>query len=181
MKPPVFLDRDGVINENRSDYVRKPSQFKPVPGSLDAVRRLSEAGFPVVIVTNQSGIARGYYTRDVVLSIHSLAECALGMTGTTIAGIYFCPHHPDEMCGCRKPETGMVEAARKDHDLPPGGWIVGDADSDMELGRRSGLSTILVLTGRGAKQLEKLRAEGRPEPDHVVGSLADAADLILTP
>lgn len=180
MKPPVFLDRDGVINENRSSYVRKPAQWVPVPGAVESVARLYRAGYPVVVVTNQSGIARGYYSSHDVDAIHSVMAESFRAAGAELDAVYYCPHHPSQGCGCRKPETGMIDQARMENSFPTGGWIVGDAHSDMELGRRSGLSTILVLTGRGVSQLEKIRAEGETEPDHITGSLVSAVELILS-
>lgn len=180
MKLPVFLDRDGVINENRADYVRRPCQWVPIPGAVEAVVRLHEAGHPLVIVTNQSGIARGYYSETDVNAIHSVMKAAFRAAGADVSCFFYCPHHPSEDCGCRKPETGMVDTARREHSLPPGGWIVGDADSDMELGRRSGLKTVLVLSGRGKSQLEMIRKENRPEPDHITESLISASDIILS-
>ena len=180
MRPPVYLDRDGVINVNRSTYVRKPDHWIPFPGAVESVARLHRAGHPVVVVTNQSGIARGYYTANDVEAIHSLMFAAFKAAGAHVEAVLFCPHHPSEGCGCRKPETGMIDKALRDKALPMGGWMVGDADSDMELGRRSGLSTILVLTGRGVSQLEKIRAEKRPEPDYVTESLVSAVDIILS-
>ena len=147
---------------------------------MESVARLHRAGHPVVVVTNQSGIARGYYTEHDVEAIHSLMSTAFVTAGARVDGVYFCPHHPSEGCGCRKPETGMIDKARREKELPEGGWMVGDADSDMELGRRSGLSTILVLTGRGVSQLEKIRAGKGPEPDYITESLVSAVDIILS-
>jgi len=180
MKPPVFLDRDGVINENRSAYVRKPSQWVPIPGAVESVARLYRAGYPVVVVTNQSGIARGYYTENDVKEIHSVMSAAFQAAGARVGAVYYCPHHPSEGCTCRKPETGMIEMARSELSLPRGGWMVGDAHTDMELGRRTGLSTVLVLTGRGVSQLEKIRSDKQQEPDHITASLVSAVDMILS-
>jgi len=180
LRPPVFLDRDGVINRNRHDYVRRPSHWIPIPGAIDAAARLGRAGHPLVVVTNQSGIARGYYTEEDVELIHRVMSCAFRAAGVRPCGILYCPHHPDDRCRCRKPAPGMVEEARRTLSLPRGGWMVGDAESDMELGRRSGLATILVETGRGAAQLEMILERGLTPPDHVVPSLREAADLILS-
>lgn len=179
MKPPVYLDRDGVINQNRSDYVREPRHWVPIPGAVEAVARLRREGHPVIVVTNQSGVARGYYTESAVQDIHRVMTASFRAAGADVDGVYFCPHGPSGGCGCRKPETGMIDRARREHSLSAEGWIVGDADSDMELGRRSGLETILVLTGRGYPQLDLIRKQGRPEPDHVTESLASAVDIIL--
>lgn len=181
MKLPVFLDRDGVINTNRADYVKTPSEWLPIPGAISAMAELYRAGHPLVVVTNQSGIGRGYYTPEAVDLIHDVMLCALGAAGVPPVPIMYCPHHPGEGCACRKPETGMIDQARLDLNLPEGGWLVGDADSDMELGRRSGLETVLVLSGRGADQLEIIKAENRVMPDHVTGSLVSAIEIILAP
>jgi len=178
---PVYLDRDGVINANRADYVRSLDQWEPINGSLEAVARLSSVGHPVIILTNQSAVARGYCTEDDVRDIHTRMEQMVKECGGSITGIYHCPHHPDDGCPCRKPATGMIEMARKEHGLGTGGWMVGDAASDIQMGINAGLSTILVLTGRGADQLEKIRKSGMSEPDFIAGDLAEASLIILRP
>lgn len=180
MKLPVFLDRDGVINENRSDYVKTPAEWVPVPGAIAAAAMLHRAGHPLVVVTNQSGIGRGYYTSKAVESIHKVMQNAFTSAGIPAVPVMYCPHHPDDKCSCRKPETGMIDRAKQEYDLPDRGWMVGDAHSDMELGRRSGLITILVLTGRGTSQLEMIRAENLRMPDHITESLVSAAKIILS-
>lgn len=179
MKSPVFLDRDGVINDNRADYVRNPSQWIPIPGAISAIAELYRAGHPIVVVTNQSGIGRGYYSHGAVDRIHEVMQGALRAVSVPDVPVMYCPHHPDEKCSCRKPETGMIDTARLRFELPEGGWMVGDADSDMELGRRSGLRTILVLSGRGKDQLKLIRAEDRPMPDYITSSLVSAHKIIL--
>ncbi len=178
---PVYLDRDGVINANRADYVRSLSQWEPIQGSLEAVARLSSSGHPVIILTNQSAIARGYCTEDDVRKIHARMKQMVEECGGAITGMYYCPHHPDDGCSCRKPATGMIELARMEHGLGVGGWMVGDAASDMEMGLKAGLSTILVLTGRGTVQLEEIRKSGMPEPDYIAADLAEASLIILHP
>lgn len=181
MKPVVYLDRDGVINENRSDYVKTPSEWVPIPGAIAAMTQIQKAGFRIIIVTNQSGIGRGFYTKDNVETIHQVMLNAFKAAGLRDIKILYCPHHPDDGCNCRKPETGMIELARKKYRLPLDGWMVGDADSDMELGRRAGLKTILVLTGRGKDQLDKIKKESLKKPDYVCSSLLSSLDIILTP
>lgn len=177
VREPVFLDRDGVLNENVPDYVRSLSMWKPIPGSLEAAARLASAGHPVVVVTNQSAIGRGLVDPSVVEEINSFMSDRIEELGGTLAGIYYCPHRPDERCTCRKPGTGMIDAAKRELSLPDGGWLVGDAESDMELGRRAGLRTVMVLTGRGLEQ-SKLAAGGA-EPSYVVKDLAAAAEIII--
>jgi D-glycero-D-manno-heptose 1,7-bisphosphate phosphatase len=177
---PVFLDRDGVINRNSADYVRSLDHWTPLPGAIDAIVRLSEAGHPVFVVTNQSAIARGYCEASEVEKIHRNMIRLVEEAGGSIKAIYYCPHHPDDACGCRKPETGMIMAARIEHGLPDGGYIIGDADSDMELGRRAGLRTVLVLTGRGRDQLRKIESEDLPRPWKVTDDITTAVEIILS-
>ena len=176
---PVFLDRDGVINRNRVDYVRSLEQWIPLPGAIEAITKLSNSGHPVIVLTNQSAIARGYCRISDVERIHRHLIHQVSMAGGMIKGIYYCPHHPDDGCECRKPRTGMVESARRELKLPDGGYIVGDADSDMELGRRTGLKTVLVLTGRGNDQLKKINSEGFTIPWKVTEDISSAVEIIL--
>lgn len=181
MKPamPVFLDRDGVINRNCADYVRSLKDWIPLPGSIEAIAKLSIAGHPVIVVTNQSAISRKYCLESDVMEIHQHLIQLVDNAGGRIAGLYYCPHHPDDECDCRKPRTGMLDMARKELNLPPGGYLVGDASSDMEMGIRAGLKTILVLTGRGLNQLELIEKENQPSPWRVTEDLASAALIIL--
>ncbi len=176
---PVFLDRDGVINMNRADYIRSLKEWIPIPGAIEALARLSNAGHPVIVLTNQSAIARKYCTVSDVEEIHRHLLHIVSNAGGMISGIYYCPHHPDDDCECRKPRTGMVESARRELNLPDGGYIVGDAVSDMELGRRAGLKTLLVLTGRGEDQFRKIESEGCIRPWKVTENLSSAVDIIL--
>lgn len=177
---PVFLDRDGVINENRRDYVRSLSQWIPLPGAFEAMARICAAGHLLVVVTNQSGIARGFLTEAELARIHDRMSTMMRHAGGSFAAIEHCPHAPWDCCSCRKPETGMIDRARRHLSLPEGsGWMIGDAGTDMELGRRTGLKTVLVLTGRGRAQLDQILSDGGPPPDFVREDLASAADLIL--
>ncbi|MBN1434168.1 D-glycero-beta-D-manno-heptose 1,7-bisphosphate 7-phosphatase [Candidatus Fermentibacterales bacterium] len=178
--PPVFLDRDGVINQNRDDYVRSLSQWVPIAGSLQAIARLSRAGHPVVVVSNQSAIARGLTTSDEVDRIHERMVAEVAELGGRIAGVYCCPHHPDEGCACRKPRTGLIERAASELSIDlRGGFMVGDAASDMAMARAAGLRAVLVQTGRGRLQLLLIRSSGGLEPDHVALDLSRAAEWIL--
>lgn len=176
---PVFLDRDGVINRNRVDYVRSLEQWIPIHGSIEAIARLSNAGHPVIVLTNQSAIARNYCRVSDVERIHRHLIHLVSAAGGSISGIYYCPHLPDEGCDCRKPRTGMVESAREELNLPDGGYIIGDADSDMELGRRAGLKTILVLTGRGKDQIRKIELEDFTRPWKIAEDISSAVEMIL--
>jgi D-glycero-D-manno-heptose 1,7-bisphosphate phosphatase len=176
---PVYIDRDGVINKNRSDYVKSLEEWVPIPGAIDAITRLSKAGHPVVVLTNQSAIARNFCCVSDVERIHQHLISLVSKAGGMISGIYYCPHHPDDGCECRKPRTGMVDFARRELDLPDGGYMIGDADSDMELGRRARLKTVLVLTGRGRDQLERIKSKDLPEPWKVTENIFSAVQIIL--
>ena len=177
--PPVFLDRDGVINRNREDYVRSIADWEPIPGSIEAIAELSRAGHPVIVVTNQSAVARGYCSLADVEAVHALMRARIEEAGGSLTAVYYCPHHPDESCACRKPEIGMIERARTEYLLPSGGYLVGDAASDMEMGRHAALLTIMVLTGRGEVQLHCMKSGGDPMPWKVAADLAEAARIIL--
>ena len=109
---PVYLDRDGVINLNRADYIRSLEEWIPIPGAIEAIVRLSNAGHPVIVLTNQSAITRNYCSVSDVEGIHKHLLHLVCKAGGLISGIYYCPHHPDDGCECRKPRTGMIESAR---------------------------------------------------------------------
>ena len=175
----VFLDRDGTLNRD-TDYVKSPAALQLLPGAMEAVARLNRAGATVVLVTNQSGIARGLLTVDDLKAVHTCLLDALQAAGGALDAIYFCPHHPDEGCACRKPGTGMVERAVADLGVDLSrAYLVGDQLKDMELARTVGARSILVTTGPKAEAaLALLTAEGRP-PDRIATGLPEAVDWIL--
>jgi len=160
-RPAVFLDRDGVINENRADYVKSWEEFAFLPGALEAMRTLSSR-YEVVVVTNQSAIGRGLMTRAAVEQIHQrMCDCVQQHHGR-IRAVLYCPHHPREECGCRKPRPGLLLAAAQEFHLDLRRcWMVGDAVSDMQAALRAGVSPVLVLTGRGRDQQKLLDAGSR--------------------
>lgn len=178
-RSPVYLDRDGVINENSREYVKSIDEWIPIPGAIEAIARLSRAGHRVVVVTNQSAVARKFCSEGDVLEIHRHMRSLVEEAGGIISGIFYCPHHPEDDCECRKPRTGLIDRAREELGLPEGGYIVGDAGTDMELGRRSGLKTILVLTGRGIGQLSEIKRKGYQLPWKVADDIGSAVDIIL--
>lgn len=185
MHPAVFLDRDGTINVEKN-YVHRFEDFEFIEGSIEAIRMLRDSGFKVVVVTNQSGIGRGYYTSNDVQLLHDRIQRELRKEGTMIDAFFFCPHHPDAPiaeyrldCECRKPKPGMVFQAEKKLDLDlKRSYIVGDSAADMEMGKQTGLYSILVRTGHGAESLETLKGHGI-RPDEVVENLFLAARQIL--
>ena len=177
-RPAVFLDRDGTLSEEIG-YIRDPSRFSLFPWAGPSIRRLNESGLPAVLITNQSGVGRGYFETGLVDRIHEILTERIAMEGARLDGIYYCPHHPDAGCGCRKPRPGMLlEASRKLGLDVARSVMVGDQYTDVGAGRAAGARTILVLTGAGREQYERHGQSG-PQPDHVVGDLSEAVTLIL--
>jgi D-glycero-D-manno-heptose 1,7-bisphosphate phosphatase len=177
-RPAVFLDRDGTLNKE-VNYLHKIENFEWVPGAPQAVKRLNELGGPVLVVTNQSGVARGYYTEDDVDRLHAWMNEALAEIGATVDAFYYCPYHPDgaveEYRGrshCRKPNAGMFETAMAEWDVDPArSYVVGDKATDLLPGNELGMTTVLVRTGHGETEDETVA-------DHVVADVGAAADLI---
>jgi D-glycero-D-manno-heptose 1,7-bisphosphate phosphatase len=183
LKKAVFLDRDGTINEEK-DYLFRPEEFAIIPGAPEAIARLKNAGFLVIVVTNQSGVARGYFEIDDVRRLHEHLQQQLAMAGTAIDDFYFCPHHPEYGvgkfkvdCDCRKGRPGMLLRAAVEHGIDLArSYMVGDKLADVEAGRAAGCRPILVLTGYGRSEAGKL-ADGEVP---VVADLPAAADYIIT-
>jgi len=175
----VFLDRDGTVNRDTS-YIKTPEELHLLPGVVEAVARLKRAGATLVLVTNQSGVARGLFTVDMLKTIHAKLLALLEAGGGALDAIYFCPHHPDDGCLCRKPGTAMVERAAADLGLDlSASYVVGDQSRDVELGSRIGARRVLVTTGpTSLEALAVLEREGL-KPDHVAAELTDAAAWIL--
>jgi len=175
----VFLDRDGTMNRD-TGFVKTPEELELFPGVVEAVSRLKRAGARVVVVTNQSGVARGLITSAALEAVHTKLRNLLAEGDTSLDAIYFCPHHPDKDCACRKPKTAMVERAAVQLGLDPSGYyVVGDQRRDIELGYRIGARTILVTTGPTSHEhLAALQLEGHP-PDCVAESLEEGVQWIL--
>jgi D-glycero-D-manno-heptose 1,7-bisphosphate phosphatase len=182
----VFLDRDGTINEQMG-YVNHIERFVLLPRVGEAIRLLNQHQFKAVVVTNQSGVARGYFPETLVQQVHQKMQDLLRSAGAHLDGIYYCPHHPDagsppyrQRCRCRKPGPGMIEEAVKDLDLDAAqGYIIGDRGNDIEFGHQFGARGILVLTGYGKGEWEYLRARWKVQPDHVAQDLYEAVQWIL--
>jgi len=152
----VMMDRDGVINQDSPDYIKSPKEWIPIPHSLNAITRLNHAGHQVVVVTNQSGVGRGYYAMDTLEDIHKKMHDALSVIGGHIDALYICPHSPDDGCDCRKPKPGMLMNVAKDFnaDLKQA-YFVGDSLRDMQAAQQVGALPILVRTGNGNETLKK--------------------------
>jgi len=177
-QPAIFLDRDGVINENRDDYVKAWAEFRFLPGALTAICNLARLRRPIVVITNQSAIGRGYVSHDAVGEIHQRMISAVLNAGGQIDAVLYCPHPPDEHCTCRKPQPGMLlnAAAHLQIDLTQS-VFVGDAESDVLAAQRAGCLPILVQTGRGQHEVKKLQ-EHRVSGYHTFADLSAAADWI---
>jgi D-glycero-D-manno-heptose 1,7-bisphosphate phosphatase len=173
----VILDRDGVINEESHEYIKSPEEWHPIPGSLAAIAKLKNAGCQVVVATNQSGIARGLYSEEALSLIHQKMTNSLKNLGVELDGIFYCPHHPNDQCPCRKPEPGLFYtiADQLQADLNQA-IMIGDSKRDIEAALKVGADPILVLTGNGLKTLREMGSE---VPAHYT-NLAIAVDAILS-
>lgn len=179
-QPAIFLDRDGVLNENRPDHVKTWSEFQFLPRSLAALSTLAEFPHPIVTVTNQAIINRGIASFDTVDNIHRHMLSQIERAAGRIDRIYCCPHAADEACTCRKPEPGLLFRASHELGLDLGRSVfVGDAASDIIAGQRAGCATVLVLTGRGEETYAELLNNPFVSPDAIVPDLFSGIDAIL--
>ena len=176
----VFLDRDGTINENRSDHVKSLDEFVLLPGAIDAIGRLARSSLAVVIISNQSVINRRLASTQTVQAINRLLVEMVHGEGGRVDAVYFCPHTPDERCECRKPQPGLLLQAQAEYDLQlSGSYVVGDAATDVELALAVAAQPILVLTGRGAEHVSRLTPEQR-QRTQICADLSEAVTWILT-
>ena len=172
----VVLDRDGVINEDSSEFIKSVAEWRPIPGSLEAIASLSRAGFRVAVVTNQSGVGRGLFSEETLETIHARMSAAVRDAGGDLAGVYYCPHHPDADCDCRKPKTALLRRLERDLGVSLEGVpFVGDRISDVAAADAVGARAILVRTGSGAATARALGARSI----EVFDDLAAAARAIL--
>ena len=171
----VFLDRDGTIMED-ANYVGRLDQVVLIPNAKPALRRLREAGFKLFIVTNQSGVGRGYFPREAVEQIHEHLNEQFGEVGVSFDRYYVCPHHPEDNCDCRKPKPRFLREAAKEYGLDLAHcFMIGDRPSDIQCGINASAKTVLVLTGVGKETLSK----GEVQPSFVAHDIAEAAEWIL--
>jgi len=170
-KIAVFVDRDGTICKD-VHYMSDPSQFELLPTVAEGIALLNKLGVKVIVVTNQSGIARGYFTEQDLNNIHKHMVKVLLEKGARIDGIYYCPHHPDEGCNCRKPNIGLLLKAARDFNLDlKSCFIIGDRALDIEAGRRAGCITILVPSPETEKEV-------KPKPDFIAQNFYEAAKIV---
>lgn len=178
-KAGVFLDRDGTISEEVG-YLNHISRFRMLPGAPAAIRRLNDHQVPVFVVTNQSGVARGYFPELLVRSVHDLMGQHLAADGARLDGVYYCPHVASDECECRKPASGMLERAASEHSIDlKHSFVVGDRYGDVELAHRVGAHSILVRTGYGAGEEQWHAQDWALQPDFIADDLGAAVDWIL--
>ena len=185
-KPAVFIDRDGTISEEVG-YVNHPTRFRLYPYSGDAIKNLNDNNWLAIVVTNQAGVARGYFSEDVILSVHEQLEKQLATQNARLDAIYYCAHHPTVGeppyrldCDCRKPKAGLINRATTDFEIDlSNSWMVGDRYSDLELANNAGLRSAFVLSGYGRGEWEFQRSQWKLQPDLVSENLFEAVKSIL--
>jgi D-glycero-D-manno-heptose 1,7-bisphosphate phosphatase len=173
----VILDRDGVINYDSDRFIKSPDEWKPIPGSLEAIARLCQADYRVVVATNQSGVGRGLFDMATLNAIHNKMHKAVMQAGGRIDAIFFCPHAAEADCNCRKPKSGMIEEIGERYNMDLKGVpAIGDSLRDLEATARLGAQPILVLTGKGAKTQAK---GGLPQGTLIYSDLAAAVAALV--
>jgi D-glycero-D-manno-heptose 1,7-bisphosphate phosphatase len=173
----IVLDRDGVINYDSTQFIKSPDEWRPIPGSLEAIARLNHAGFRVVVATNQSGIGRGLFDMATLNAIHEKMHKALALAGGRIDALFYCPHTADAQCDCRKPKGGMLREIGQRYGIDMTGVpCIGDSARDLEAAETVGAQPMLVLTGKGEKTLR----EGQfPKNTVIFPDLAFAVSALL--
>ena len=185
MKPKlIILDRDGVINYDSDDYIKSPEEWNPLPGSINAIATLTKAGYTIAIATNQSGLARKYFTPETLTAMHAKMLNLIANAGGKVDHIAYCPHGPNDQCNCRKPKPGLVQQISQTLNIiiNKETHFIGDSISDLNAALNSGCTPILVKTGKGLKSFVKLK---QPENSHlkdiaVYNSLSDFVNTLVT-
>ncbi|MDX6614073.1 MAG: D-glycero-D-manno-heptose 1,7-bisphosphate phosphatase [Blastocatellia bacterium] len=185
MNKAVFIDRDGTISEEVG-YVNHPTRFRLLPHSAEAIRTLNQEGWLAILVTNQAGVARGYFSEDLIHEVHERLVSELEQEGARLDGIYYCPHHPTVGeppyrldCDCRKPKPGLINRAAAELDIKlDESWMVGDRFGDVQLARNAGVNSAFVLTGYGRGEWEHQRRAWPSQPEIVAEDLLEAVQQI---
>lgn len=173
----VFLDRDGTVIEEK-DFIKTPEEIEFLPGSIEAIKILRELGYKIIVISNQSGIGRGILTEEMVTKVNESFLERLKKEDAEIDALYFCPHRPEDNCDCRKPGTGLIQKAVEEHKLDlRDAVVIGDKLSDVELGKKLVVKTILVLTGYGRKEAEKTNISPI-KPDFIADDLYEAVNWL---
>lgn len=183
----VFIDRDGTISEEVG-YINHSSRFRLFPYSAEAIRQLNESGWLAIVITNQAGVARGYFSEAMIETVHAQMTKNVTANGGRIDAIYYCAHHPTvgELpyrvdCDCRKPKPGLIARAASDFDIDlANSWMIGDRYSDVELARNAGVKSLFVLSGYGRGEWEHQRSSWKAQPDLVAENLLEAVQMIVS-
>jgi D-glycero-D-manno-heptose 1,7-bisphosphate phosphatase len=179
LRPAVFLDRDGTICEEVG-YLNHISRLQIFPWAAPAIRRLNQAGLPVIVVTNQSGVARGLFSESLVEEVHRVMSDKMAASGVRIDAYYYCTHTLADRCECRKPLPGLLERAAREHRLDlERSFVVGDRYADVAMAHATGGRGVLVLSGYGRGEYEHHREEWPSQPDRVAEDLCEAVDFVL--
>lgn len=180
MNKLIILDRDGVINQDSDAYVKTVDEWIPIPGSAKAIADLCKAGFKVAVATNQSGLARKYFTQADLDAMHEKMALLVEAEGGKFAHIAWCPHGPDDHCDCRKPLPGLIHQVEAALNVSAeGAWMVGDSLRDLQAGAAASCKVALVKTGKGEKALPKLLADEELKNSKVFSDLSEFVDFIL--
>jgi len=176
MEKVVFLDRDGVISKDSPDHIKSWDEFHFLPNAKEGIKLLTDHGFHIVLITNQSVIARGMVTIEGLESMHNNMKREIEEYGSKIEKIYYCPHHPDEGCDCRKPKPGMLLRAIKENNIDPTkSFMVGDRMMDVEVGKKVGCKTVIIPSELGQREMR----ESSIKPDYVAKDLLDTSKWII--
>jgi D-glycero-D-manno-heptose 1,7-bisphosphate phosphatase len=187
MKPrAVFIDRDGTISEEVG-YINHPSRFRLFPYAAAAIKQLNQNGWLAIVITNQAGVARGYFSEDMIQTVHAAMTKELEHGDARIDAVYYCAHHPSVgeapyrfACDCRKPKPGLISHAAQDFDIDlASSWMVGDRYSDVELARNAGVKSMFVMSGYGRGEWEHQRANWKAQPDLIAENLLEAVRVIV--
>ncbi|MFC1454917.1 D-glycero-alpha-D-manno-heptose-1,7-bisphosphate 7-phosphatase [Candidatus Undinarchaeota archaeon] len=171
----IFLDRDGTIIKDKN-YIKDPNDIEFFEGTIDTLKRLSDSGYQLVIISNQSGVGRGILTIEQMNEVNKKLMNTFDRAGIKFAGAYYCSHAPEDKCPCRKPNTGLIEKAKQDLEIDfTESWFVGDKSVDVALGEKIGVRTILLHTGYAGKDTEQ-----GAKPDFEAETIKEAADIILS-
>lgn len=182
----VFLDRDGTVSEEVG-YVNHLSRYKLFPWTIAAIKKLNEAKIKAILVTNQAGVARGYFTEDLIWKVHEHLSAELAKEGAYLDGIYYCPHHPSAgvppyraNCECRKPKPGLILQAAQEHEIDLSrSFMVGDKYTDVELAQKAKVKSIMVMTGYGIGEYEYQRKDWPQMPDKIAKDLLEAVEWVI--
>jgi D-glycero-D-manno-heptose 1,7-bisphosphate phosphatase len=185
-KPALFIDRDGTISEEVG-YVNHPSRFRLFPYSAEAIKKLNEADWLAIVVTNQAGVARGYFSEEIITEVHNQLNSQLAKGNARLDAVYYCAHHPTVGeppyrldCDCRKPRAGLIKRASSDFEIDlSNSWMVGDRYSDIQLAHNAGLRSAFVLSGYGRGEWEYQRSSWKLQPDLVSEDLLEAVNSIV--